>query len=341
MGFRGEYSPDSLPRRRMFQGIAAMAGSWAAQNADQLADFTSQTIKGAEFLYYLNNDTVFRNFINPPEIAGLLTSQEPTRYSPEAVNKTRIITFGDSLAIGEVDGGIDFPSVWLIAQKMNHHIDENNWTWQNEAINGSTTADVRKQIAKAQIADAASIDTDIVLSTGSNDLLQETKLINQLQILRQNPTDISTLRTFTHDFDDYLHTYRQNMQSVLQDIHRLCEDQDVQLNRIFVHSSPSIDNARYIALPNGQILPMEGATKEFAARCSTLINTAMAKTTIATSKQMPFDVRFVNNTNLKPEDFSGMHPNEAGYTKMAHNQMKQSITSLPIYEGTTLYDLAA
>lgn len=347
MGFRGEMTslpqiqPDIPSRRRFLVGTAAVVGSWAGQNTEQLVDVTSQTVTAAEFLYYLKTDPAFHDFIYPPEIAPLLASQERTLYTHDAIQKTRIITFGDSLAVGTVEDGTDFPPAWHMARKMNHYVGKNNWTWQNEAWNGATTADVRKQIAKIKLADTTPVDTDILLSVGSNDLLQEQDIVSQFDLLRQNPTNISALRTLAHSFDTYLHTYQQNLQSILQDIQTFAEDQDVLLNRVIVSGSPNIENAKHITLPNGQILPMTGMTKEFAARCSSLINLSMAKVTIETNGHTPFAIRFIDNRNLEPEEFSGMHPNKAGYTKMVDNQMKQSVVTIPNNQVMTLDDLTA
>ena len=344
MGFRGEYAPahaatpierpDSPALHRLLKGGLAVAGSWAAQNIESIATV-------AEYELYLHTDPVFRDFIYPPDITSLLTSQQPTRYDLDSILKTRIITFGDSLVVGRVDGGIDYPSAWHIARKMNQYVHKNNWIWQNEAWNGANTADVRKQIAKTTLKDSVTIDTDIIISVGSNDLLQEPNLLSQLDALRQNPTNISALRTFTHDFDAYLHIYRQNIQSILQDILLFAEEKDARVNRVLAYGSPNTENAKHLELPHGEILPMIGATKEFTARCSSLINLSMAKTVLEIGKHMPFDVRFIHNATLRTEDFSGMHPNEQGYIKMAENQMRQSTVSLPTYEGTSLYDLAA
>lgn len=330
-----ELQPPSVGRRRLLQTGALLAGSWAMQNIDQ----AERMVKTLRLAWYLATDPSFKNLAFPPSIEHTLSTQQPTRYDDMSLQQTHIITFGDSIARGEVDGESDAAPAGFIVGKMNRFLAKDSWKWQNEAWNGATTDNVVTQIRNVHIRQPH-VPTDVLLSVGGNDTLMfvnTPETLEKIDQLLADPSDPKLLRLLAQRVGQFLSVYKHDFHEVLTAMEARFE-KDVAMQRLYVHGIPDMGNAKHIVLPTGKKLPLDGDIRTIAHHVSKLLNYTVLSAIHETDA--PFDIVFVDNSLLQPEHFSDMHPNRAGYELIANQQMKQGVVVFP--QGKkSLYELAA
>jgi len=363
MGFRGEFTPhpadpmvshptnaslfsaldlptvasaDSphMTRRTFFKGTLLAAAGWAGQNLDQ-AERASRSLK---LVWYLTTDPALKNLAYPPSIEKALFTQNPTLYDQHALNQTHIITLGDSIARGEIDGGDDRAPAGFIVGKMNRFLAADSWKWQNEAWNGATTENVLTQIENLHVKNPT-VPTDIMLSVGGNDTLTFVKTpetIERIDQLIKDPQDPELLRLFAQNIQRFLARFKSNFTDVLDSMKNI-SDKDIAMQRLYIHGVPDMGNAKNIVLPTGKKFPLEGDIRTIANHVSKLLNYTIVTAIADTDTR--FDIVFVDNSSLQREHFSDMHPNQKGYELIADHQMRQGVIQIPRREPISLYAL--
>lgn len=328
--------PESTPitRRTLFKKALLAGAAWAGQNIDQ----AERVYARLRLVAYLATDPALKNLAYPPSIEKILFAQHPTTYGEAALQKTHIITFGDSIARGEVDGDDDRAPAGFIVGKMNRFLATDSWKWQNEAWNGATTKNVITQIENLKVKNP-DVSTDVLLSVGGNDTLAFIKTpetIERIDQLIKDPSDPELLRLFAQSIQRFLTTFRNDLTDVVNSM-RTISAQRIAMQRLYIHGVPDMGNAKNIVLPTGKKFLLEGDIRTIASHVSKLLNytilTAIADT------DTDFDVIFIDNSPLQREHFSDMHPNRKGYELMADHQMRQGVVQLYQREPVSLYTL--
>lgn len=331
-------------RRRFLLGISAIALG-AIPTARALSDFA--------LMMHQTIDNPYKEFILVPNFRTFDVVSKNTEYTESNLQHTDSYVFGDSIARGEQERKPKeqwYAAMDVIVNEMRSKGFQ--WWWDNEATNGSTTDDVIRQIDNTGFRNP-STNIDILLSAGGNNVIRAVKDNLPYEKLSsiQNATQlrITEMQKLISAVESSLVGFDVNFFSMLQRLHML-HDNGINLQRVFIigipnmsHSTEATFNQRdgtpvTISVPDNPTV--RKLVADITRHVSLFLNYAIAKACHIAQSNVAYDIIMINTFDLlNQEDFSGIHPNEHGQDKIAHEILKRSIAYTSPEKTRSLYDM--
>lgn len=333
------------PRRRRFLvaiGAATLGAIPTVRAISDVANMMHQTI-----------DNPYKEFILVPNFRTFDVVSNNTVYTENNLRHTDGYVFGDSIARGEQERKPKeqwYAAMDVIVRQMRSRGFQ--WWWDNEATNGSTTDDVIRQIDNAGFRNP-SANIDILLSAGGNNVIRAVKdnlpYEKLSSVKNAAQLRITEIQKLIGAVESSLAGFDVNFFNMLQRLHILHEN-GINLQRVFVIGIPNMSYPTEATFNQGSgtpvtiAVPDNPAVRELVAamtqHVSLFLNYAIAKACHIAQSKVKFDIIMINTFDLlNQEDFRGIHPNEHGQDKIAHEILKRSITYASPEKTLSLYDM--